>query len=209
LHQLADLGREGAREGAFLMAEQLTVDDVGGNRLAVEREQWALGAEARRVDRARDRFLARARLAHDQDRETAARGLGGDGDIGASSPAALRRSELAASASSSRSGATGRTRKSEAPARIASTASETLSPCDRTMIGSFSRFSRSAAISPGPRFASQLPIRAARTSRPCCPWSTAVALSSSTAPMTLHAARAAIAEISRRSSGFASSSSSE
>src|SRR6478735_11468279 len=35
LNELADLGGEGAREGALLMAEQLTVDDVRGNRLAI------------------------------------------------------------------------------------------------------------------------------------------------------------------------------
>ena len=62
-------------------------------------------------------------------------------DTGASSPAAWRRSALAASASSSRSGATGRTRKSDAPARIASTAMETHSPWRSTMTGRLPRCS--------------------------------------------------------------------
>ncbi len=121
-------------------------------------------------------------------------------ETGASSPAALRRSELAASASSSRSGATGRTRKSDAPARMASTATVTVSLCESTMTGSFSRFSRSVAIRAGPRSASQRPMSAARTSRPWRPWRMAIAPSSSDAPTTLQPARAAIAEISRRSS---------
>ena len=37
LDDLADLGRERAREGALFVAEQFAVDDVGGNRLAIER----------------------------------------------------------------------------------------------------------------------------------------------------------------------------
>src|SRR4051812_43251746 len=61
-HKLAGLGCERPWKGAFLMAEQLAVDDVGGNRLAVEREQRPLGAKARGMDRAGDRFLAGAGL---------------------------------------------------------------------------------------------------------------------------------------------------
>ena len=51
--------------------------------------------------------------------------------------------------------------------------SATLSPCDRTMTGRSARCSRSAAISCGPCSPSQLPSRAAWTSRPCGPWSRA------------------------------------
>ncbi len=95
-------------------------------------------------------------------------------ETGASSPAAMRRSELAASASSIRSGATGRTRKSDAPARIASTATETLSPCEITMTGN------SRAFRAGPRSISAPVLvpaasRAARTSRACGPSRTASA----------------------------------
>ena len=78
LDQLADLCRECAREGAFLMAEQLAVDDVRGDSLAVERQQRALGAETGAMDRAGDGFLAGARLADDQDGEAVAGRLGGD-----------------------------------------------------------------------------------------------------------------------------------
>ena len=145
LDELAGLGREGAREGAFVMAEQLAVDDVGGDRLAVEAQQRPLGAKAGGVDRAGDGFLAGARLADDSSGRrlradlaataSAARNSGAAptscssssagasfSETGASSPDGRRRSALTASASSSRSGATGRTRKSDAPARIASTA---------------------------------------------------------------------------------------
>ena len=79
----ADLGGEGAREGAFLMAEQLAVDDVGGDRLAIDGDQRAAGAQAGGVDRAGEGFLAGAGLADDQDRQAVARGLGGDRQRGA------------------------------------------------------------------------------------------------------------------------------
>ena len=77
------LARERAREGAFLVAEQLAVDDVGRDRLAVEREQRPLGAQAGGMDRAGEGFLAGARLADDEDRQAVASGLGGDRQRGA------------------------------------------------------------------------------------------------------------------------------
>ena len=53
------------------MTEQFAVDDVCGNRLAVERQERGFGAQARRMDRARHRFLAGAGFADDQDWEPA------------------------------------------------------------------------------------------------------------------------------------------
>ncbi len=47
LDQLAGLGGERAREGALFVAEQLAVDDVGGDRLAVE--HVSSGPRARRL----------------------------------------------------------------------------------------------------------------------------------------------------------------
>src|SRR3954469_2638890 len=78
MDQLAHLRRECPRECALLMPEQLAVDDVGGDRLAVEREQGTLGAEACSVDRARNRFLAGSRFTDDQDRQAVASGFRGD-----------------------------------------------------------------------------------------------------------------------------------
>ena len=233
LDELADLGGECAREGALLVTEQLAVDDVGGDRLAVERQQRPLGAKAGGVDRAGDGFLAGAGFADDQDRQAVARGFGRDCKRGAEfgrgadqllerqrrarafrTPEQVRRrpcggrhwrQALRAAAPARPAERENRTRRRASPRRR----SATLSPCDRTMTGSFARFSRSAAISSGPRCSSQLPSSAARTSRPCGPWRMAIALSSSAAPMTLQPARAAMAEISRRSSASVSSSNSE
>ena len=138
---------------------RVDVDDVGGDRLAVDLDQRPARPQARGVDRAGEGFLARAGLA---DRSGSAGGCArpwrrpparrgnrarrrpipraaGSGASfsasGASSPAARRRSRWALSASSSRSGATGRTRKSLAPARIASTAQAIDPPSASTMIG--------------------------------------------------------------------------
>ena len=60
------------------MAEQLAVDDVRGHRLAVERQQRALGAKAGGVNRAGDSLLAGSGLADDQHRQPVARGFCGD-----------------------------------------------------------------------------------------------------------------------------------
>ena len=133
-------------KGARHMAEQVAVDDVGGDRLAIDLNQRSAGAEAGRVDRAGEGFLAAcrarrrsgsaagcarpwrrrpARRENPARRRPVARAIRSGAifsDSGASSPAARRRSAWAASASSSRSGATGLARKSDAPARIASTA---------------------------------------------------------------------------------------
>ena len=235
LDQLAGLGREGAREGALLVAEQLAVDDVGGDRLAVERRAagpwragWRRGSRGRRFPcrcRARRRSGSAGGCGRPWRRRRARRGIrarrrpvaratasgASFSDTGASSPAARRRSALAASASSSRSGATGRTRKSEAPARIASTATETAVAVRQDDDRQVRRAARaSAAISAGPvlgvpaaeqRRLDFAAVRALEQRRR--------AVSSSAAPTTLQPARAAMAEISRRSSASASSSNRE
>src|SRR6185369_2096885 len=77
------LGREGPRERAFFMAEQLAVDDIGWNRLAVEHEERSPSAKARRVNCPRDGLLARARFADDQDRKAVSGGLRGNCEGGA------------------------------------------------------------------------------------------------------------------------------
>ena len=63
--------RHRAGERALDVAEEFALEQVLGNRAAVERDQRALGAPAVVVDRARDEFLARAALAEDQDRRVA------------------------------------------------------------------------------------------------------------------------------------------
>ena len=60
------------------MAEQLAVDNIRGDRLAVEREQRSLGPQACTVDRAGEGFLAGTGFADDQHRQAVARRLGGD-----------------------------------------------------------------------------------------------------------------------------------
>ena len=131
-------------------------------------------------------------------------------DTGASSPEPRRRSALAASASSSRSGATGRTRKSVAPARIASTATDTVSPWLRTITGRSVALLAQRRDQLGPALA-----RPRRRSGPpglrghAGPGAGRRRVSESAAPTALQPARAAIAEIKRRSSASASSSNSE
>src|SRR3569833_528288 len=64
----------GARERALLVAEQLALDEVLGERTAVDRYEPA-GALRQRVDRARDHFLAGPALALDQHRNLRRRDL--------------------------------------------------------------------------------------------------------------------------------------
>ena len=169
------------------MAEQLLSMILAATAL---QSTMTIGPRARRlaVDGAGEGFLAGAGLADDQDRQAVAGGLGGDGQRGRKSGAAPiscssdrsgRASPtagefargaaavgVAASASSSRSGATGLARKSEAPARIASTAARSTPPSARTMIGKSGARAkrgdqaRAVALVPAARIA-------ARTSRPC------------------------------------------
>ena len=163
------------------MAEQLAVDDVRGDRLAVERQQRPLGAKARGVDRAGDGFLAGAGLADDQQRQAVARRLGGDGkrrpEFGRGADQLL---ELERAARASRKRARARRRRgggrhwrqalrAAARARPGGPGNRTrrrASPrprskrcrhAERTMTGRSGDARASAAISCGPCSASQLP----------------------------------------------------
>src|SRR3546814_56061 len=62
----AGLARRGAGEGALLVAEQLRLHEVFGNRRAVDVDEALLGARRLLVEHARDQSLAGARLAVDQ-----------------------------------------------------------------------------------------------------------------------------------------------
>src|SRR5690606_17305565 len=64
----AALGGLGVGEGAALVAEQLALDELLGERRAVDRDERARAARAARVDGARDDVLAGAALAEEQDR---------------------------------------------------------------------------------------------------------------------------------------------
>ncbi len=174
LDKLADLGCEGAREGALFVAEQFAVDDVRCDRLAVERDQRPLRAKAGAVDCAGDGFLARSGLADDQDRQAIARRLGGDrqggAEFGGGADQLLQRQfgrqflgngrELACRAAAIRVGG----KRFEQPLRRDRPNQEvgwrrraslrqrrdTVSPCDRTMIGRFGRSLRRVAMSCAP-----------------------------------------------------------
>ena len=58
--------RDGAGERALLVAEQLALEQVGGDRAAVDRHERALAARTEIMDGARDDFLAGAGLAEDE-----------------------------------------------------------------------------------------------------------------------------------------------
>ena len=60
--EAADLLADGAREGALLVAEQLALQQAGGDGRAVELDEGPLPAGAQVVQGAGDQFLARARL---------------------------------------------------------------------------------------------------------------------------------------------------
>ena len=62
-----------AGERALLVAEQLGLEQLGGNRRGVQRDERLGRARAVLVQRARDELLARARLAGDQHRDARAR----------------------------------------------------------------------------------------------------------------------------------------
>ena len=65
----------GAGEGALAVAEELGLEQLLGDRAAVDRDEGPSLRVAARVDRARDQFLAGARLAVHQHRRHAARHL--------------------------------------------------------------------------------------------------------------------------------------
>ena len=64
-----------AGEGALLVAEELALHQVLGNRAAVDRDERRSRARAALVDQARGEFLAAARFAGDVDRRLRAREL--------------------------------------------------------------------------------------------------------------------------------------
>ena len=66
LLELADLPIGGAGERALLVAEQLRLDQLVGDRRAVDLHERAVAAQALAVDRARHQLLADAALAPDQ-----------------------------------------------------------------------------------------------------------------------------------------------
>src|SRR5882672_4699756 len=66
------LARGGAGEGAFLMSEQLGLEQVLGDRRAVDRDKWTVGPGAQRMQCAREQFLSRAALTLDQYRRVGA-----------------------------------------------------------------------------------------------------------------------------------------
>src|SRR5206468_3572104 len=65
--ELAWLARRRARKGAFLVAEQLRLEERLGYRGAVDRHERPVGARAERVQRPREQLLPRAALALEQD----------------------------------------------------------------------------------------------------------------------------------------------
>jgi hypothetical protein len=71
LHEQAGAIAAGVGERALDVAEQLALEQVGGYRAAVERDERLALARAEIVDRARDQLLAGAALAGDQHRGVA------------------------------------------------------------------------------------------------------------------------------------------
>ena len=69
---LPGLRADGAGERALLVAEELGLEQVLGNRRAVDRDKRAVGARAERVQRAREQLLAGAALAFEQHRRVGA-----------------------------------------------------------------------------------------------------------------------------------------
>ena len=220
-------------KGALLMAEQLAVDDVGGDRLAVEREQRALGAQARGVDGAGEGFLARPGSPMMQDRQAVARRLGGDRERGAEFGRGAdqllereRRRELFGDRRKLAGGAAavgiggerfeqplGRDRPDQ---EIGCAGAHRLDrDGDAVAVRQHDdRQVRALFAQRGDQLRAAFAVPARRAAPPgprgrAGPEARRRAISSSAAPTTLQPARAAIAEISRRSSASASSSNRE
>ena len=70
---LPGLRCDGAGERALLVAEQLGLEQVLGDRRAVDRDERPVGARAERVQRAREQLLAGAALAFEQHRRVGRR----------------------------------------------------------------------------------------------------------------------------------------
>jgi hypothetical protein len=81
--ELADPAGCCAREGPFFVAEQLRLDQLLGDRRAVDGDEGALGAPRDTVDVAGDDLLAGAAFAGDEQRCARLRKLGGAGDAAA------------------------------------------------------------------------------------------------------------------------------
>jgi len=62
----ADVLRDRAGEAAFLVAEQLRLGDIAGNRAAIDRHERPAASRAHVVQQSRDNVLARAAFSHDQ-----------------------------------------------------------------------------------------------------------------------------------------------
>src|SRR5437016_5657698 len=65
--ETADPSRDGTGEGAALVAEELALQEAGGDGGAVELDERATAPGAERVDQAADQLLASSRLAPDED----------------------------------------------------------------------------------------------------------------------------------------------
>ena len=76
--ELAELPRDGAGEGAALVAEELALEQLARQRRAVDRDERLRAARTRGVDVARHQLLAGAALALEQDRRAARRDARGD-----------------------------------------------------------------------------------------------------------------------------------
>ncbi len=66
LLELAEMPRDGTGESALLVAEQLALDQFGGNGCGVDRDERSIAPTAQLVDRLCDQFLAGAGFAEDQ-----------------------------------------------------------------------------------------------------------------------------------------------
>ena len=82
LLELADAARDGAGEGALLVAEELALQQVFGDRGAVDRDEGRVAPVRLHVDVARHHLLAGAAFAGDQDRGVGRRDLVGEADHG-------------------------------------------------------------------------------------------------------------------------------
>ena len=71
--ELAGLARRRAGERALFVAEQLRLEQVLGDRRAVDRDKRSVGARAQRVQRSRKQLLAGAALAFEQHRRVGRR----------------------------------------------------------------------------------------------------------------------------------------
>ena len=73
LAELADMLVGGAGEGALLVAEEDALDEIVGNRAAIDRDERSSAAVAGALDGARDQLLADARFAFDRGSGSATR----------------------------------------------------------------------------------------------------------------------------------------